>query len=73
VWHSFWTNNPKLLWERQDLYLENDVPYTLLDVTASGKTIVTVLSGFTGQTMGYRIFDKDGMKSIFRMEKYFLS
>jgi len=57
---AFGQTAPKLLWERQDLYLENDVPYTLLDVTASGKTIVTVLSGFTGQTMGYRIFDKDG-------------
>lgn len=57
---AFGQTSPKLLWERQDLYLENDVPYTLLDVTASGKTIVTVLSGFTGQTMGYRIFDKDG-------------
>jgi hypothetical protein len=60
-----------LLWERQDLYLENDVPYTLLDVTASGKTIVTVLSGFTGQTMGYRIFDKDGNELNFPYGKVF--
>ena len=68
---AFGQTTPKLLWERQDLYLENDVPYTLLDVTASGKTIVTVLSGFTGQTMGYRIFDKDGNELNFPYGKVF--
>lgn len=68
---AFGQTAPKLLWERQDLYLENDVPYTLLDVTASGKTIVTVLSGFTGQTMGYRIFDKDGNELNFPYGKVF--
>ncbi len=68
---AFGQTAPKLLWERQDLYLENDVPYTLLDVTPSGKTIVTVLSGFTGQTMGYRIFDKDGNELNFPYGKVF--
>jgi len=68
---AFGQTAPKLLWERQDLYLENDVPYTLLDVTPSGKTIVTILSGFTGQTMGYRIFDKEGNEVNFPYGKVF--
>ena len=68
---AFGQKAPKLLWERQDTYLENDVPYTPLEVTASGKTIVTVLSGFTGQRMGYRIFDKDGKEIDFAYGRVF--
>ena len=57
---GFGQKEAKLLWEREDNYLKNDVPYTPLEVTPSGKTIVTIVSGFTGTIAGYKIFDKTG-------------
>jgi Secretion system C-terminal sorting domain len=66
---AFGQKEVKLLWERQDSYFDNGTPYTLLEITPSGKTIVTVLSGFTGSFAGNRIFDtmgKDITSSILR-------
>jgi hypothetical protein len=57
---AFGQKEVELLWERQDNYFDNGTPFTLLEITPSGKTIVTVLSGFTGSFAGNRIFDTMG-------------
>ena len=57
---GFGQKEVELLWERQDNYFDNGTPYTLLEITPSGKTIVTVLSGFTSSFAGNRVFDTMG-------------
>ena len=57
---SFGQKEAKLLWEREDNFITNSSQRTLLETTPSGKTIVNIISNFTGTLAGSRVYDVSG-------------
>ena len=60
---AFGQKEAKLLWEKEVDYLLIDgrnsdgIPNTILETTPSGKTIVDIISSFTGTLAGSRVYD----------------